>query len=203
MMRKILLMSLVVMACEECPIKYPYVDQTDYIVEADEMTESGISVDRSGIDVSLAEIDRLVDEVEECLKKNFPGGKMDFENMAQGGCWNKGFDLPISRECLTVKIAPDCTLNHDGTQELMGAVAPDSACDGKAKEGEDGPNEQWPCKWRAGIQDYHTITTCPSLYLLKDPLIRIATGCNGVWSHPLLAECAAPTTEALSGMVEQ
>lgn len=189
-------------ACEECPVLYWYEDQTGYNVNAEELTKSGISVDRSGVDVSLAEIDRLVDEVEECLAKKWPGGKMSDEERWGARCHNRGFNLPISRECLTVKIAPDCTLNHDGTQELMPWLAPGS-CEGKYDTDEEGPSEEWPCKWRAGIQDNHTIATGTSLYLLKDVLIRIATGCVGVREYPPLAECARPSTDPLSGLVDE
>ncbi len=49
------------------------------------------------------------------------------------------------------------------------------------------------------------IVVTPSAYLLKDPLIRLVTGCNNPWavaaSGATLAKCAEPSVPALSGLV--
>lgn len=186
-------------ACEEdCPVNYYYADQTDYNVDAYLTTPDGLDLDASGLPIDPILVDRLTRETEDCLIENFGNPPViPPEVVEAAACRHNSFDLPIERECLTVKIPDDCFLSHDNKQELLPAEAPDYICEAKGLS----PDEGHSCHWRAGIQDNWTIVSCPSLYLYKDPLIRIATGCNDLWKHPLLARCAAPSTSSLSGLV--
>ncbi len=196
----LILLLLLLQSCNKCPIIFPYADQTSYEINKElQTTPNGIKVDASGIPIDLKIIDKIFDETEKCLRENFPKQKFDDEYRFKVGCALRGFELPIKRDCIKVKIADDCTLNHDGTQELLNSFAPETACDGKYIDA--GPSEEWPCKWRAGIQDYNVIVTCPSLYLIKDPLVRLVTGCVRIWDDPKMANCAKPSTKSLSGFV--
>lgn len=196
----VLIVAVIVVAnCDdECPVIHRFADQTNYNITPDITTPDGMDLDTSGLPIDPDLIDRVTREVEDCLIKNFGDPPVIPPEVRQATfCPYNTFDLPIDRECLTVKIPNDCFLSNDGTQELLPAVAPDYVCEDKGIILEEGQK----CHWRAGIQDYWTIVSCPSLYLYKDPLVRLTTGCVNPWAHPLLSECARPSTEALSGLV--
>jgi len=175
------------------------VSQFKYDVSPNDTTPEGISVDLSGQDVSLELIDRLTDEVESCLKEKFGDPPvLSPEAMQEGQCFRNTFTLPINRSCLTIKIPDDWQYSCDGTQQVLPIKStdyrpPDSACRVKGLE----PTPECPCRWRAGIQDSCIVVSTPSLYLYKDPLIRLVTGCNNPWVNNDLAHCAAPSTPPL------
>ena len=77
-------------------------------------------------------------------------------------------------------------------QQLLHDASSDAGDCGK------GENGQGACYWRAGVQDHVVIVTTPSMYLYKDPLVRIITGCAFPWSSPRLTACMRPTTAAMS-----
>jgi len=199
-MRKtnLLVFLLLISSCsgsDNCQPNYFYQDQTTYEVNPEFTTSQGIDIDTTGQNISLELIDQLTDEVEDCLIKTFGFPPIITERiMQQGMCLYETFELPINRECLTVKIPDDWILSCKGDQQVLPALAPAEYC----IEQEKGiPTSECPCRWRAGIQDNLTIVTTPSLYLYKDPLIRIVTGCNNPWGHPALAHCATPSTPPL------
>lgn len=160
-------------------------DQYHYSVAPDFTTAEGIRVDTSGVDVDLAGIDRQTDAVEACLGQAFGRPPLlPADLVAIAHCDGTTFPLPLLREDLVVKIASNWVLSCDGSEQLLPPPAP---CD---------PNKPPPppgcvCHWRAGIQDNRTIVVTPNLYLYKDPLIRLTTGCNNPWVGQLAA-CAAP-----------
>ena len=195
---KIILFSpLLLLHCatdDSCPVVYRYQDQTDYEVNPEFVTPGGIAVDPTGQDVSLTLVDELTDKVENCLIEEFGDPQLlPPEVVEKGRCRGETFALPISRECLTVKVPDDWVLSCDKTQQLLPAPAPDQLCRDKGLH----PTPECPCRWRAGIQDHQTIVVTPSFYLYNDPLIRIVTGCNNPWGHPALARCATPSVPPL------
>jgi len=177
-MIKVLLIFLFFVGCsaQECKIYY-YQDQFNYKVNPALLTPSGIQVDPTNQTVSLTEIDKQTQEVEDCLSQLFDG-KLDEETIKESDCLENSFILPIQRECISVKIPDDWFWNRDNTQQLLPSLAPDELCRDKGLEP--------PCYWRAGIQDQLTIVVTPDLFLYKDPLIRIVTGCNNPWKGRLL-----------------
>lgn len=195
---------LVIFACGDnglpkprqgCLWHYFYADQFSYKITPSFETETQIAVDTEGQIISGELIDRLADEVENCLTDTFgdpPVLPPDVVRDSQ--CASSTFELPIARQCLTVKIPSDWHLNCAGDQQVLPARASEAACTSKGLQ----PTPECPCHWRAGIENFTTIVTTPSFYLFKDPLIRIATGCNNPWGSPALAACARPSTDPLS-----
>lgn len=177
-----------------CEAKYSQPDQTGYDVHPNQLTIKNIAVDTSGLDINLNKIDRLTDEVEECLfklQKQFPQFS---DEMAQSGqCESKTFNLPISRECLTVKVASDWFLSKyefNGTHHQQLPYTNGGMCTNKGLP-------PGVCYYRVGIQDNLTIVVPPSFYLYKDGLVRIATGCHNPWYMDVLAACMEPSTPPL------
>lgn len=178
---------------DECPLPWRYRDQFGYQVHPTLETPSGIHVDPSGRKVDPVTIDRLVDEVEQCLKDTFGDPPVIPEDvMRDGMCAKNTFPLPYPREqCLTIKIPNDWVPNCDGSEQVLPWAAPDVGCLQKGLT----PTKKCPCRWRAGIQDQYTAVSTPNLFNLKDPLVRILTGCNSPWTSPVLAKCAHSTTD--------
>lgn len=175
---------------DECVPTYRYQDQTHYVFTVNQITTNGIRVDTTGQLINLNKIDRLTNEVEQCLTAEF-NGVLPKEVIEQGQCIGPNFTLPINRECLKVKVPNDwfvSTYEYAGSKhQLLPAIAPDIGCLDKGLPAGD-------CHWRAAIQDNMTVVVPPSFYLYKDPLIRIVTGCNNPWNNPRLAACAKPST---------
>lgn len=173
---------------------YNYANQFNYEVDFNQSTPQGIALDLSGQDVSPELIDRLTDEVEKCLAETFGNPPVLPPAVVQDAqCRDSTFRLPIDRECFAVKIPNDWQISCDGTQQVLpisstAYVAPDELCEAKGLT----VTPECPCRWRAGLQDDYIIVSTPSLYVYKDPLIRMVTGCNNPWGHPALARCASP-----------
>lgn len=184
---------------DDCCDLYGYASQFHYDVRPSQSTSKGIAADLTGQDISLEAIDRLTDEVETCLRLAFGDPPIIPEDVRQkAACRGKTFRLPLARECFVVKIPDDWELSCDQSQQVLPLKStsyrpPDKLCEDKGLE----PTPECPCRWRAGIQDDNTIVVTPSLYLYKDPLIRMVTGCNNPWGHPVLAHCVAPSTPPL------
>lgn len=186
-------LSLNATSCQnnKCAPVYDFPDQTDYDVRATVLSAKGISIDSSGLKISSKLVDRLTDEVETCLIKQFGNPPTIPSNtQIEGQCKDNTFQLPIKRECLTVKVANDWILSRDGTQQMLPYIAGYGDC-GK------GLPTDGPCYWRAGIQDDLTIVVPPSFYLYKDPLVKITTGCRNPWLSSQLSDCMSPTTDPL------
>ncbi len=192
---RLLLPFLLLISCGE--IRSPYYSHNfydqfpppyAYTFRRTATTPRGVSVDSSGLAIDLEEIDRRIDNAEECLTLAFgipPVIPADVR--AASACDADTFPLPLLRQDLRVKVASDWIPSCDGTEELLPAPSPDSGCEAKGLV----PTDLCPCHWRAGIQNNAFIVITPDLYLLKDPAVRMATGCNDVWSAPLAA-CVAP-----------
>lgn len=174
--------------------RYNYVNQFRYEVNFTQSTPKGIAIDLSGQDVSPELIDRLTDEVEQCLAETFGNPPVLPPAVVQDAqCRDNTFSLPINRECFAVKIPNDWQISCDGTQQVLPIsstvyVALDELCEAKGLE----VIPECPCRWRAGLQDNYIVVSTPSLYVYKDPLIRMVTGCNNPWGHPALSQCASP-----------
>lgn len=174
-----------------------------YPVNVNAETSGGIRVDTSGL-LTAAEvadlIERQVTEVESCLAEAFSGGKIAAGDPGRSDCDGPSFPLPLVHECLEVKIAPDALLSYDRTQEVLPSVGQVEQCIAKGQCPAGATLAECPCHVRAGIQANRTIVVTPAAYLLKDPLIRMVTGCNNPWIGSL-AKCAAPSVPKLSGKV--
>lgn len=192
----VVLVAVGFLACyggDECR-RYTYTNQFNYEVDFNQTTPQGIAIDLSGQDVSPELIDRLTDEVEQCLAETFGNPPVLPPAVVQDAqCRDDTFSLPINRECFAVKIPNDWQISCDGTQQVLpisstAYVAPDELCEAKGLT----VTPECPCRWRAGLQDNYIIVSTPSLYVYKDPLIRMVTGCNNPWGHPALSQCASP-----------
>jgi hypothetical protein len=177
-----------------CEPRYDYADQTNYDVHPDKTTPQNIAVDTSGLNINLAKVDRLTQEVEECLAQTFGNPPvLPPETVTNGQCVANTFELPIRRQCLTVKVASNWFLSkyeYAGTHHQQLPYTNGGMCTNKGLPA-------GVCYYRAGIQDDLTVVVPPSFYLYKDPLVRIVTGCRNPWYADLLANCMGPTTEPL------
>jgi hypothetical protein len=178
-----------------CTPTFYNADQTSYSVSATLVTPKNVWVDTSGQNISLLRVDRLTDETEACLVKTFGNPPVIPLAVAQAaGCKGLTFPLPIPRQCLTVKFPSDWKVSQTefagSKQQILSVGNGDPNCTEKGLP----PGY---CFYRAAIQDGLTIVTTPSMYVYKDPLVRIVTGCQTPWSSPQFAACMAPTVGAL------
>ena len=178
-----------------CAAQHYFTDQTNYNVYPTEYTAENIAVDPSGLSINLSKIDRLTNEVEKCLTDTFgANGILPPDVVKDGQCIrNNTFDLPIHRECITVKVASDWFLSkyeYGGTLHQLLPYTNGGQCTDKGLPA-------GVCYYRVGIQDNLTIVVPPSFLLYKDGLVRIVTGCYNPWYAPALAACMNPTTNAL------
>lgn len=188
--------TLYIIACVEPNIclDYNYENQFNYNINVTNITKDGINVDSSGQHVNLDEIDRLTNETERCLVRLFGNPPHIPDYIAESSdCLYNSFEIPFNRECVVVKIPDDWVYSCDRTQQLLPHRAPQELCNQKGLQ----YNQNCPCLWRAGIQD-NSIVVTPNLYLYKDPLIRLTTGCNNPWAHSLLAKCAIYESEMIN-----
>jgi|SRR5581483_1631016 len=184
-------------SCNEVWLGYTQHEFDRYDVNPTMVTPEGTPFDPSGQNISGELIDRLTNEVQACLAKNFPDGVIP-DGFAQVSYCEKGthINLPIDKKSFVVKIAGDWVLNCDGTQQVLPKPV-ESGNVGCWNKGEL-PTAQCPCRWRAGIACPNKLITCPNFYLYKDVLIRFSTGCAEPWQIPQFAECASPSTTPLS-----
>lgn len=177
-----------------CEAKHSYPNQTEYDVYPSALTPENIAVDVSKLNINLNKIDRLTDEVEECLIKTFGiNPRLSKETIINGECEQETFDLPIHKECLTVKVADDWFLSkyeYGGTLHQQLPYTNGGMCTNKGLPA-------GVCYYRVGIQDGLTIAVPPSFYLYKDALVRIVTGCHNPWYAEQLANCMEPSTNPL------
>lgn len=182
-----------------CDANYDFPDQTAYDIHPSLATRDFILVDASGLDINLDKIDRLTNEVEECLTKTFGNPPiLSEQTVADGQCQGGTFELPIRRQCLVVKVAKDWFLSkyeYGGTHHQQLPYTNGGMCTNKGLPA-------GVCYYRAGIQDDLTIAVPPSFYLYKDPLVRIVTGCRNPWYSNDLAACMEPTTDPLGNGTE-
>jgi len=145
--------SMASVACEpaQCGLGLGYFipsGQVNYDVTADHLTAKGVAFDPSGQNIDPAILDKLVDNVENCLGQ------------------------PIDRSSFRVKFPANWHFSVDQSQEELPSAASDSGCLAK------GLNGPGTCYWRAIVGCDNTIITTPSMYLFPDALIRLTTGRN-------------------------
>lgn len=150
------------------------------------VTASGILVDASGQHVDLELLDRLTDEVVQCLSEEFPDGNLT--GVKNGLCKRPYMNTAFYRSCLWVKIPNNWVWSCDGSQQLLADLADPQGCINKGLI----PTPECPCRWRAllGVRPHLYVVTTPNFYLYKDPLIKFITGCDNVWNVPQFAKCA-------------
>lgn len=133
-------------------------------------TPKGIKVDLGGQKTPLTLVDRLTDEVENCLIQK---GKLQ---------------SPVNRSSFLVRLAEDWCFNCDKTQQVLPVYAGPN-CKGKTS------TTECPCRYRAGVSCPNIIVTTPSMYLYKDVLTRFLLNISDPWST--VPECVSPTTNPL------
>jgi hypothetical protein len=159
---KVMLAILTLTGCNTC-YRNGYGNITSYEVDPAIITAGGIRVDDPLRELDLEELDRQTDFLEDCL------------------------EIPIERDCLTVKVAPDWYISPCSGQELFPCEMPEQVCLDKELTEED--LEVCPCSCRAIIQDETTVVVTPNLLLYRGELARMITGENNPWpnySHCLL-----------------
>jgi hypothetical protein len=183
MMLRVIIATLFLVACGDslpCGGIHSEDQGLHYTVNPTLVSPEGIHIDAPA-GFNIASIDRAVDEVDACLAARPP---MTEAERGLAWCPVTPQVVPIPRGCLTVKVAPWIP-SCDGTMQLLDEPAPVEACVGKV----------FPpqcvlrtCHYRAGLQGEVVITT-PNLALIKDPLVRLATGCYFPWNSATLGHC--------------
>jgi hypothetical protein len=166
-----------------------YQSITGYEINPNLTTPEGISVDTSGFDVDLEELDRQIDEMEICVQDALAGG-IDLATAEAQDCrdsnWNYRTDfsdISVRRGCLIVKIAPDWNVSSCSEEymEVFPCDMPAEVCENKGLE----VTEECPCRCRSTIQDENIVVTTPDLRLFRGELARMMTGCNNPWFRPV------------------
>lgn len=154
-----------------CEAKYGYGHFAGGItVQADSVSPGGIRYDSSGQAFYGPLLDRLTDEVAECML------------------------MSIDRSSFKVKVPADWAFSCDGTQQVLPIIASQGGCLAKGQT----PTPDCPCRFRAVVQCPNVIVSTPSLYLYKDALVRWLTGSRNPWADKNLVKCVEPTTAPLS-----
>lgn len=133
---------------------------TAYEIEPTAETPRGIAVDESGFPVDRATVDGIVDALETCL------------------------GIPIHRECLTVKIAPDWYISPCSGSEGFPCDIPQTLCAEATSE--------CPCHCAGTVQDDTVAVTTPNLASLAHEITHIVTGLPDPFP-PNVALCADGT----------
>jgi len=182
--------------CDATEWGYSYGEFDSYNVNATKITTEGILFDPSDQNISPQLIDRLTNEVNNCLMNTFPNKSLPNDIITTSYCKQIKLPLPIDKTSFVVKIANDWVFSCDKTQQLLPTPvkAGGEGCISKGLT----PNENCPCRWRAGIKCPNILITPPSFYLYKDILIRFITKCANPWNSAELAFCATPSTTPLS-----
>jgi len=169
-------------------------DMFDYQINLTQITPKGMLVDSSGHDIDLRLVDAIIDEAEACLYKEFPTLIIPGSVKLGGFCKENTINLPIDRYSIVLKIPKDYLTSTIDGQQLLTDRAPEQGC---VDKGLCEPGDCDDCRWRCGIQDSCVIVVTPSLYMLKDSLVRIVTRCGYVWGPKELSACATPRTPKL------
>lgn len=150
-------LACLVQSCEQpCFPNYAR-NITAYAVEPSAETSRGIAVDASGFPVDRGTVDEIVDALEACL------------------------EIPIHRECLTVKIAPDWHVSPCSGAELFPCDIPQTRCENASAE--------CPCRCAGTVQDNTVAVTTPNLASLAHEVTHIVTGLPDPFP-PEVAACA-------------
>lgn len=168
-----------------------YLNVTHYPVNYTQHTAQGIGVDGA---LDVADIDRRTDEVEACLIKLFPDGKLPMDVIENSHCIEATFVPEIQRKYIGVKLAPDwynscyaedySYVGPGNGEEIFPAMVDPALCEAKGFK----VTDACPCGVRSIIQDNSVIVTAPNMHLYKAELIRLVTGCNDIWTS-VLASC--------------
>ena len=193
-------------SCQEECYWNNYSNFTDYSIEVDSYTPSGIGVDtdRGTFTVDLAALDERINKIESCIHEVMDENPdFDDETTEKGQCWGEGkfyrdvwpFER-LRRHCLKIKLVPPVYSECSDWQFIRATVDPDpELCREKGVE----PTPTCPCLWRTAIQDENTIispppetrsdvdpVSVPAPYLWE--IGRMMTSCNYVWYTPF-AKC--------------
>ncbi|MEK7508689.1 MAG: hypothetical protein AAB568_02440 [Patescibacteria group bacterium] len=171
-------------------------------VNVDAKTPSGIQVDTGGFAVDLAELDRRVAKIEECVlsvMRNEYAKDLDIDTQMAWGCWTDNFNdrQKLKRDCLIIKLVPPIAYSEDGQWQLLDATAPQVLCKQKGLS----PDAKNPCRYRVLTVDENILvtpppdqgpgaepTSPPAPYLWE--LVSIMTGCTQIWNNAF-AKCAS------------
>lgn len=138
-----------------------YSNITNYKVKITRHTPNGIALDDPGNLLDDEEIDRVVNEVEECLGRG------------------------VKKNCLIIKIPKDFYISPCSGKLLFPCNINKQICIDKGLE----VSEECPCHCRSIIQDENYIITTPDLENFKGELVRMITGINNPWINEDVSMC--------------
>lgn len=159
-------------------------------------TPLGVRVAGTTDPADLEKADFIIQTVYECVRRNFPTGKVPYS-----GCFDNEVSYPPFRDLVVV--IGEWEMSCDGKQQLLTVDAPASGCRAKGRI----PTPECPCRWRGGFRESdhgwfqhgdHMHIVTKSLFMLSDTLTRYVTGCWNPWAgKPLAKECASPKVPIL------
>lgn len=172
---RLVIISLLFCGCyeDDCYCNW-YKSITDYNVSGKYFfSPAGIKIYPNNNTIKLQEIDKKVEELEECL------------------------NIKVKRDCFIILIPDDWYISSCSGEELLPVSAPYYLCEDKNIRIEescrwlDKPTKECPCvcAWRSAIQDDHILVLTPNLKMLKLELTRLTTGVNNPWIKPELYQC--------------
>lgn len=161
---------------------------TNYGVEPNAKTPSGIRVDTGGYPINLQKLDKRIALIESCIQtiaESHPLADADWQ------CLKTEFRQQdkLKRDCLIIKIVPS-VYSKCSNWQFIDAKAPDKLCVAKGLVSA----KECPCQWRTAIQDENIIITPPEETRNTPPTVpatpylweigRLMTSCNNVWASP-------------------
>jgi hypothetical protein len=177
-MKKLVLFIFLLPACAEYSDCYQnfFEDITDFEINPDMATGSGIKVDSGGFDVDLFALDARIGMMEWCITGVMANNP---EPDPKWQCLYRNFTgmRRLKRSCLIIKIVPP-VYSKCSKWQFIGVPAPNELCRAKGIN----PTPECPCMWRTAVQDDNVVITPPALYLWE--IGRIMTSCNNIWESP-------------------
>jgi hypothetical protein len=182
---------------DRCTPKYSFIDQTKYDISPTMFTPDNIAVDTSGQNINPERIDRMVNELEDCLVKAYGNPIVLPPDVVKNGlCESNVIPTPLVRQCLVIKIPNDWRLSQFELGGSLQQILPHT--NGGTCADKNLPDPNAVCFYRVAIQDNFTVCSTPSMYIIKDGIERVLVGCQNPWyAGNVFSECLAPSADPL------
>lgn len=145
-----------------------------YDIGLTDYTPEGIEIDKSGEKVNVFDVDRIVLDTWDCLKREFP----------------HRYEDPQTLDCLVVKIVSDWRISHIDGRQLLND--PTTCVDENGEPWKEEIDPTKTCYWQSKLQDGRVVVVPPKLTNMRDPVVKYITQYYYPHRDPKMAKCAWP-----------